>query len=58
MATAAPAALLGKAGHIAMTIDQGPEMERYQGVTPIEGETLAKAADRLFSISPNRFRRL
>ncbi|CAK9039391.1 33 kDa chaperonin (Heat shock protein 33 homolog) (HSP33) [Durusdinium trenchii] len=37
------AALLGK-GHIAMTIDQGPEMERYQGVTPIEGDTLGAAA--------------
>ena len=36
-------ALLGK-GSIVMTIDQGPDMERYQGVTPIEGETLADAA--------------
>lgn len=35
--------LLG-AGHIAMTIDQGPDMDRYQGVTPIEGETIAEAA--------------
>lgn len=44
------AALLGK-GHIAMTIDQGPDMERYQGVTPIEGETLAKAAIAYFDQS-------
>ena len=36
-------ALLGS-GHIAMTIDQGPDMERYQGVTPLEGESLAEAA--------------
>jgi len=36
-------ALLGK-GHIAITIDQGADMERYQGVTPIEGEKLEKAA--------------
>ena len=35
--------LLGK-GHIAITIDQGPDMERYQGVTPIEGASLAEAA--------------
>lgn len=31
-------------GHIAITIDQGPDMERYRGVTAIEGETLEKAA--------------
>lgn len=37
------AALLGD-GHIAITIDQGPDMERYQGVTPIEGHSLAEAA--------------
>ncbi|PQA88437.1 Hsp33 family molecular chaperone [Hyphococcus luteus] len=36
-------ALVGK-GAIVMTIDQGPDMERYQGVTPIEGESLAEAA--------------
>ena len=37
------AALMGK-GHLALTIDQGPDMERYQGVTPIEGKTLEAAA--------------
>lgn len=44
------AALLGK-GHIAMTIDQGAEMERYQGVTPIEGNSLADAAVAYFDQS-------
>lgn len=39
--------LLG-AGHFALTIDQGPDMERYQGVTPIEGESLADAAAAYF----------
>lgn len=39
--------LLG-AGHLALTIDQGPDMERYQGVTPIEGESLAEAAAAYF----------
>lgn len=37
------ARLMGK-GHLAITIDQGPDMERYQGVTPIEGRTLEEAA--------------
>lgn len=44
------AELLGK-GHIAMTIDQGAEMERYQGVTPIEGASLADAAVAYFAQS-------
>lgn len=42
-ATRGLAALMGK-GHLALTIDQGPDMERYQGVTPIEGKTLEEAA--------------
>lgn len=44
------AALLG-AGHVALTIDQGPDMERYQGVTPIEGDSLAAAAVSYFDQS-------
>ena len=50
--------LLG-AGAFIMTIDQGPDMERYQGVTPIEGETLALCAERYFAQSeqtPTRVR--
>lgn len=34
--------LLGT-GHIAMTVDQGSDMERYQGVTPLDGDTLEEA---------------
>lgn len=40
-------ALMGQ-GHLAMTIDPGPEMDRYQGVVPLEGGTLSEAADMYF----------
>lgn len=43
-------ALMGK-GHLALTIDQGPDMDRYQGVTPIEGGTLEEAAVAYFAQS-------
>ena len=36
--------LLGD-GVFIMTVDQGDDMERYQGITPIEGETLALSAE-------------
>ena len=36
--------LLGEKGHMAFTVDQGADMERYQGIVPLEGETLAEAA--------------
>jgi molecular chaperone Hsp33 len=39
--------LLGH-GHFAMTIDRGENTERYQGVVPLEGETLTEAADTYF----------
>ncbi|MHA1134686.1 MAG: Hsp33 family molecular chaperone [Alphaproteobacteria bacterium] len=41
------AALLGQ-GHLAMTIDRGLDTERYQGVVPLEGESLTEAADTYF----------
>ncbi|MBS0331217.1 MAG: Hsp33 family molecular chaperone [Proteobacteria bacterium] len=50
--------LLGK-GHFMMTVDQGPDMDRYQGVTAIEGETLALCAEQYFAQSeqtPTRVR--
>ena len=50
--------LLGK-GLFVMTIDQGPDTERYQGITPIEGETLALCAETYFAQSeqtPTRVR--
>jgi molecular chaperone Hsp33 len=50
--------LLGE-GLFIMTLDQGPDSERYQGVTPIEGETVALAAETYFARSeqtPTRVR--
>ena len=41
------APLLGR-GHLAMTIDRGMDTERYQGVVPLEGESLTEAADIYF----------
>jgi molecular chaperone Hsp33 len=51
-------ALLGK-GHLAMTIDQGPDMSRYQGLVALEGGSLEDAAHEYFHRSeqiPTRVR--
>src|SRR5712672_2854483 len=51
-------ALLGK-GHLAMTIDQGPDMSRYQGLVALEGHDLEQAAHEYFARSeqiPTRIR--
>jgi len=51
-------ALLGK-GHLAMTIDQGPDMNRYQGLVALEGGSLEDAAHEYFRRSeqiPTRVR--
>jgi molecular chaperone Hsp33 len=45
--TADAGALLGR-GHLAMTIDQGAEMSRYQGLVALEGGTLEDAAHEYF----------
>lgn len=50
--------LLGQ-GVFIMTVDQGQDMDRYQGVTSIEGETLALCAETYFAQSeqtPTRVR--
>jgi molecular chaperone Hsp33 len=43
----AAGALLGK-GHLAMTIDQGPDTARYQGIVALEGHDLESAAHEYF----------
>jgi molecular chaperone Hsp33 len=40
-------ALLGK-GHLAMTIDQGPDMSRYQGLVGLDGGSLEDVAHEYF----------
>ena len=40
-------ALLGK-GHLAMTIDQGPDTSRYQGLVALDGGSLEDAAHEYF----------
>jgi molecular chaperone Hsp33 len=55
---ASPDALLGK-GHLALTIDQGGSMNRYQGVVPLDGLGLEAAAHQYFRQSeqiPTRIR--
>ena len=39
--------LLGR-GHLAMTIDQGPDMSRYQGLVALDGNNLEHAAHEYF----------
>ena len=43
-------ALLGS-GYLAFTCDQGPDMDRYQGIVPIEGDTLAEMTGTYFRTS-------
>ena len=50
--------LLGT-GHLAMTVDQGPDMERYQGIVSLARTSLAEAAHAYFAQSeqiPTRLR--
>ncbi len=35
-------------GYMALTVDQGPDMERYQGIVALEGETLGEVAEAYF----------
>jgi molecular chaperone Hsp33 len=50
--TPAPSAatLLGE-GYLALTVDQGPETERYQGIVAVTGATLAEMALHYFATS-------
>ncbi|WP_051242865.1 Hsp33 family molecular chaperone [Stappia stellulata] len=45
-----PASLMG-AGHLAMTIDQGAAMNRYQGIVALDGTSLEEVAHQYFAQS-------
>jgi molecular chaperone Hsp33 len=47
-ASGAPVPRFLGAGHMAFTVDQGPETDRYQGVTALEGATLSECAHAYF----------
>lgn len=40
--------LVGAPGHLAFTVDQGPDTERYQGIVALAGESLADAIHHYF----------
>lgn len=40
--------LLGPGGHLAFTVDQGPDTERYQGIVELSGESLAETVHHYF----------
>ena len=44
----APVPRLLGAGHLAFTVDQGADMERYQGIAELDGATLADCAHNYF----------
>lgn len=46
----APASLLG-AGSLVLTLDMGEDAAPYQGVVPLEGDTLAECAENYFRVS-------
>jgi molecular chaperone Hsp33 len=40
--------LVGPGGHLAFTVDQGPDTDRYQGIVELTGESLAEAVHHYF----------
>lgn len=40
--------LTGSSGHLAFTVDQGPDTERYQGIVALSGESLAESIHHYF----------
>ena len=44
----APVPRLLGAGHLAFTVDQGPDTERYQGIVALEGATMTECAQAYF----------
>lgn len=49
--TYTPAELVGSDGYLAITLDPGPGMQRYQGVVALEGDTITDAFINYFTYS-------
>lgn len=49
--TYTPAELIGKDGYLAITLDPGPGLQRYQGVVALDGDTIIDALMNYFSYS-------
>ena len=46
-----PAELIGREGYLAITLDPGEGMQRYQGVVALEGDTITDALTHYFTYS-------
>jgi molecular chaperone Hsp33 len=46
-----PRAMVGEDGYLAITLDAGADMQRYQGIVALEGESIAEALTNYFTLS-------
>jgi molecular chaperone Hsp33 len=46
-----PRAMVGEDGYLAITLDPGAEMQRYQGIVALEGDSIAEALTHYFTLS-------
>lgn len=46
-----PRAMVGEEGYLAITLDAGADMQRYQGIVALEGDSIAEALTNYFTLS-------
>jgi molecular chaperone Hsp33 len=46
-----PRAMVGEDGYLAITLDAGADMQRYQGIVALEGNSIAEALTHYFTLS-------